>query len=99
MRPSPPAVPKTRYPPDWPEIARAVKEAAGWRCLLCGHPHDPATGYTLTVHHRDGAPSNCDPENLRALCQRCHLLAQAWLRRYGSPLGRPMLPGFASPLA
>ena len=27
----------------------------------------------LTVAHLDHAPENCDPENLRAWCQRCHL--------------------------
>ncbi|MDD5089057.1 MAG: hypothetical protein PHI18_09725 [bacterium] len=26
----------------------------------------------LTVAHLDHTPENCDPENLRALCQRCH---------------------------
>ncbi len=27
----------------------------------------------LTVAHLDHQPENCDPENLRAWCQRCHL--------------------------
>ena len=61
------------YPPNWDEIAQQVKEAAGWRCEHCDRPHDPAAGYTLTVHHLDGDPTNCSPENLVALCQRCHL--------------------------
>lgn len=30
----------TDYPADWPHIARAVKEAASWRCVRCGHPHE-----------------------------------------------------------
>ena len=25
------------YPDDWDEIAREVKEGAGWRCVRCGH--------------------------------------------------------------
>lgn len=29
-----------RYPPDWPEIARRVKDEAGWRCVRCGHAHE-----------------------------------------------------------
>jgi excisionase family DNA binding protein len=61
------------YPPDWDEIARQVKEAAGWRCEHCGSPHNPESGHVLTVHHLDGNPANSDPENLVALCQRCHL--------------------------
>ena len=28
----------------------------------------------LTTAHLDHTPENCDPENLRAFCQRCHLL-------------------------
>jgi predicted N-acetyltransferase YhbS len=27
----------------------------------------------LTIAHLDHVPENCDPANLRALCQRCHL--------------------------
>jgi hypothetical protein len=27
----------------------------------------------LTIAHLDHTPENCDPENLRAWCQRCHL--------------------------
>jgi len=26
------------YPHDWPAIAAATKEVAGWRCIRCGHP-------------------------------------------------------------
>jgi len=65
------------YPANWEELAEAVKTAAGWRCEQCGHPHDPAAGYTLTVHHIDGNPGNNLPENLVALCQRCHLALHA----------------------
>lgn len=65
------------YPENWNEIATAVKEQAGWRCLRCGHEHDPAAGYTLTVHHLDLNKSNCAWWNLAALCQRCHLRVQS----------------------
>lgn len=65
------------YPPDWKEIATATKDAAGWRCVRCGHKHDPAAGYTLTVHHLDIHPSNRAWWNLAALCQRCHLHIQS----------------------
>ncbi|GAB4454775.1 MAG: hypothetical protein Kow00120_24510 [Anaerolineae bacterium] len=65
------------YPANWPEIARDIKARAGWCCEHCGHPHDPATGHVLTVHHLDGDPANCDRTNLVALCQRCHLHIQA----------------------
>lgn len=64
------------YPADWKQIATAVKDAAGWRCIRCGHAHEPATGYTLTVHHLTGQKANCAWWNLAALCQRCHLRIQ-----------------------
>jgi 5-methylcytosine-specific restriction endonuclease McrA len=71
---------RSPYPPDWPEIARAAKDAAGWRCVRCGRPHDPTSGYSLTVHHLDRDPSNCVWWNLLALCQRCHLSVQGRVR-------------------
>jgi 5-methylcytosine-specific restriction endonuclease McrA len=64
------------YTADWPAIARRVKEAAGWCCIRCGHPHDPPQGYTLTCHHLDIDPSNNAWWNTLALCQRCHLSVQ-----------------------
>lgn len=64
------------YPDTWEDIARKVKDDAGWTCKMCGHPHDPKAEYTLTVHHLDGVKTNCDISNLIALCQRCHLATQ-----------------------
>ena len=68
------------YPDHWDAIALAAKCRARWRCEHCNHPHDPKSGHTLTVHHLDGDKSNCAPENLVALCQRCHLTLQALYR-------------------
>lgn len=65
------------YPPNWNEIAKRTKDEAGWKCLRCGHDHDPKAGYCLTVHHLDLNPSNCRWWNLPALCQRCHLKIQS----------------------
>ncbi len=71
------------YPTDWVEIARGVKEAAGWRCQKCGkqcyRPGEPVTDRrrVLTVHHRNHRPMDCRPENLIALCAPCHLRADA----------------------
>jgi hypothetical protein len=43
-----------------------------------GLPH-PATGsrVVLTTAHLDHVPENCGDENLRAMCQRCHLAYDA----------------------
>ena len=88
------------YPPNWDEIARVCKESAGWKCIRCGHAHDPKTGHTLTVHHLDMDPSNCSWWNLLALCQKCHLHIQAkvilerpWLLDH-SDWFKPYVAGF-----
>ena len=64
------------YPANWNEIAQRVKDEANWKCIRCGHAHDTASGYCLTVHHMDGDKANCRWWNLVALCQRCHLHIQ-----------------------
>ena len=83
---------RSKYPGGWEGIAKEVKERAGWCCRHCGHPHDPEAGRTLTVHHLDGDPGNCDDDNLVALCQKCHLHIQATYRP-----GQLLLPGIEAP--
>lgn len=69
---------KARYPKNWKEIRAAILERAGHKCEKCGaenyKPH-PVTRskVVLTIAHLDHTPENCSPENLKALCQRCHL--------------------------
>jgi hypothetical protein len=70
----------TTYPPEWPEIAKAVKDAAGWRCVRCDAPNSREDWRILTVHHLDGDKANCRWWNLAALCQRCHLTMQGKVR-------------------
>jgi hypothetical protein len=77
-----------RYPPHWKEISKAIRARAGNRCegspkypdcrAFNGKPH-PVTGsrVVLTVAHIDHDPGNCEPDNLRAWCQRCHLTSDA----------------------
>lgn len=64
-------------------------ERAQGRCECtgeCGRPHterctnihgqrsySTGTKVVLTVAHLDHTPENCDPANLRAMCQGCHL--------------------------
>lgn len=89
------------YPENWPELAHQVKAAAGWRCIRCGHPHDPASHHTLTVHHLDRDPGNSSWWNLLALCQGCHLsvqarvhLARPWVMVEHSAWFRPYVAGW-----
>lgn len=65
------------YPDNWREIADELKGANGNLCEQCKRAHNPAQGYTLTVHHLDRNPANCQYNNMVALCQRCHLAVQA----------------------
>uniref|UniRef100_A0A6H1ZTN8 Putative homing endonuclease n=1 Tax=viral metagenome TaxID=1070528 RepID=A0A6H1ZTN8_9ZZZZ len=71
------------YDEDWEDIATWIKSLANWHCEDCGARHDPYTGHCLTVHHLDGDKANNERENLKALCQRCHLKRQGRLRLYG----------------
>jgi hypothetical protein len=64
-------------------------ERAAGRCECfgeCGRGHltrctnrhgepaaDTGSRVVLTVAHLDHTPENCDPANLRAMCQGCHL--------------------------
>lgn len=69
------------YPENWAEIADQVKSKVAYCCEECNAPHDPAAGRTITVHHLNGDKSNSEAENLRALCQSCHLRYQSALRQ------------------
>ncbi len=58
------------------------EERAHWRCgkgrALPRLSIDPGQGSTTTVYlataHLDHDPGNSSPRNLKALCQRCHML-------------------------
>jgi 5-methylcytosine-specific restriction endonuclease McrA len=65
------------YPANWKVISTSIRERAGYQCEWCpaiNGKHHPITGsiVVLTVAHLDHDPRNCDPDNLRALCQKCH---------------------------
>jgi hypothetical protein len=83
------------YPDNWTEIAKEIKDAAGWKCERCDHPHDQASGHVLTVHHLVPDKSLCEPWNLAALCQRCHLRIQGRVdmnQMYMFPHSKWLLP-------
>lgn len=79
---------KSGYPREWFEIASRVKVVAGWKCEACGRDNGPPhEGAVLTVHHLDGnkmnperMPMEIPHSNLVALCQVCHLRAEAWTK-------------------
>jgi 5-methylcytosine-specific restriction endonuclease McrA len=67
---------KGRYPKNWPEIRAAILKRAGNKCEICGIVNytvlESGARVILTIAHLDHTPENCAPENLKALCQKCH---------------------------
>jgi hypothetical protein len=69
-----PDYPDCRAPHGWFKHARLGyltndrKTAEQW-----AKTEGKVTTIVLTVAHLDHTPENCDPANLRAWCQRCHL--------------------------
>ena len=75
---------KHRYPKDWKQIRARILERANNCCegspdypdcrAKNYEPH-PETGskVVLTIGHLDHRPENCEEDNLKAWCQRCHL--------------------------
>lgn len=57
-------------------LHRAPKGWTPWRCMeRNGRPAFWARGrVVLTVAHLDHQPEHCDDDNLKAMCQRCHLV-------------------------
>lgn len=86
---------KIRYPSNWKQIRAQILERAGNKCEFCGIENhsikekwvsDKHGGQVLkrvkvvlTIAHMDNIPEHCDPDNLRALCQQCHLTYDARL--------------------
>jgi len=76
---------KKLYPDNWDDISfhiryfrasgRCEHLIDGFRCNAENGKAHPITGskVVLTVAHLDHNPSNCDDDNLEAMCQRCHL--------------------------
>ena len=77
---------KDRYPKNWKtEIRPMILKRANNRCEFCGVENhtwvwsekenkygEKQHRVILTIAHLDHSPENCDPSNLRALCQKCH---------------------------
>ena len=79
---------RCRYPDNWKEIRDSILKRANNCCE--GSPEYPDcreenhslhsrtwSKVVLTIGHLDHTPENCDPKNLRAWCQRCHLTYDA----------------------
>ena len=90
-----------KYPKDWKEIAKAAKDAAGWRCERCGKPQGTGKGNGLNAHHLDYNRSNRNEWDICCLCSGCHLIFQhkyqgtrAWLYDFSEPWLQSHRDGF-----
>lgn len=68
---------RDRYPKNWKQIRQSILERAKHLCEVCGvanYDAHPVTGsmVILTIAHLDHTPEHCEPENLKAMCQKCH---------------------------
>lgn len=107
---------KTRYPQNWTHLSswirtvRAANTCEGSPAYPACHAHNhqphPITGsdVVLTVAHLDHDTTNNHPDNLRALCQRCHLTHDAKLHamhaaqtRRTHAIAQGQLPLFTNP--
>ena len=68
--------PSEGYPPNWQEISSRYRAQANWHCECCGLDLNGCRRL-LHTHHIDGNKSNCDDDNLKALCLLCHA-KQPW---------------------
>jgi len=76
---------RSKYPDNWKEISDYIRfTRAHGKCEFCGAVHGaphPETGsiVILTTAHLDHDTTNNNYDNLRALCQKCHLTYDAQL--------------------
>lgn len=67
---------KKRYPSNWKQIRVDILNRANNKCEFCGIENytirENGSKVVLTIAHLDQTLENCDYDNLRALCQKCH---------------------------
>lgn len=56
----------------WVQIGESI-DAAGLASDAAMDDGHRVVRIVLTVAHLDHTPENCEPQNLKAMCQRCHL--------------------------
>lgn len=61
------------YMTDDAEVIDAETGENLGQCRMSDYSVEKMVRVVLTIAHLDHTPENCDPSNLRAWCQRCHL--------------------------
>ena len=71
----------------WARVRRAVLERDGWRCRVCGRAGRLECDHVTPL---DKGGDAWDPDNLQAICRRCHI------EKTVSENGRPPTPAEAA---
>lgn len=61
----------SKYPENWKNISRKLREAANWKCKKCDKDCSNEKDF-LDVHHLNGVRDDIKIKNLRVLCKKCH---------------------------
>jgi len=72
------------YTPDQNDISREYRKACNYRCLSCSVTCKEDSSL-LHLHHRNGDPSDNNPENLIVLCVDCHSNQPSHSHMKGNP--------------
>ncbi|HZB95786.1 MAG TPA: group II intron maturase-specific domain-containing protein, partial [Herpetosiphonaceae bacterium] len=64
------------YTAEYRNAREATRIRAKFRCEQCA-TYIAKGGH---LHHKDGDPTNCDPENLELLCRKCHIATDSYGR-------------------
>ena len=80
-----------RYPLGWNKnFKEQIRSRDEYKCQACG-VHEAETMKRHDVHHIDYVKENISPENLVALCKRCHMKTNAnrefWTEHFNSKKG------------
>lgn len=70
-----------RYPANWKQLTKQLKDACGWCCQWCGVTHGSIRQgkngqykvVLTTAHIGENKHDKMDVTNLKVLCQACHL--------------------------
>ncbi len=71
----------SRYPKNWKQLTKQLKDACGWKCQWCGIAHGSIRKgrngqykvILTTAHIGENKHDKMDTSNLQVLCQVCHL--------------------------
>ena len=67
---------KNDYGPQWEKLTEKIRQRENYRCRNCGVTGDLEVHHIIPFRRFDDPDEANDPDNLVALCPRCHKLAE-----------------------